>query len=172
MSKLFLCCCFLFLAAHVNAQQANSADTLYRLKTTDTALTSVPLRYQNCRGRSPVLAGVLALWLPTAGQLYNKQYIKFAAIWAVATGSTIGFERTCFNHNLRDNAGADIFLTLILADALYSIIDAPISAVYLNHKYHLGKKPRNFASLHISPDMVSEGAGDKFAPGVSLILIR
>jgi len=145
-------------------------DTGSYIAAADTALVRVPLRYQNCRERSPILAGVLAVLFPTAGQIYNKQYAKAGAIWGVAFVTTIGTFGSWSNHNFHSNGTTSIFLTLLVLDGTFALVDAPLSSIYLNEKYHLGHKKRSFSSLHISPDLINAGTSNKFDAGLSLIL--
>jgi hypothetical protein len=57
-----------------------------------------------------------------------------------------------------------------VADEAFALIDAPLSAIYLNKKYDLGQKERSFSSLHISPGLINAGTSNKYDAGFSLIL--
>lgn len=61
-------------------------------------------------------------------------------------------------------------LVPFFAAYVYSAIDAPIAASYLNHTYNLGKKKKEFSSLHINPDLINAGTYNKFDAGFSLVL--
>src|ERR1700744_195883 len=163
-------CLFALITIKANAEKTAVTDTAGYIAAPDTALVRVPLRYRDCNRRSPVLAGVLAILLPTAGQIYNKQYLKAGAIWLVATVSTIGLVGTSFDHHFHGNGATDAYAVILVADAVYSIVDGPLSAIHLNEKYHLGQKRRQFSSLQISPGLINAGIGNKYDAGFSLVL--
>lgn len=178
---LFLCLLIL-LAARSNAQQIAFTEPATNIPAADTTLVKVPLRYQDCNRRSPVLALGLDMLFPAVGQIYNKQYLKAGAICFVALASGIGLLANNFDPEPYDknhkpfilpfkpaNKTTNIILEgVLLADLFYSLVDAPLSAMRINKKYHLSKKTRSFAALQISPDIISNG--DRRVAGFSVIL--
>lgn len=163
---LLLCCVFIFLTIKANAQKLNTDTT----KVSDTS-TYVPPKYRNIHKRSPVLACVLSLYIPGAGQVYNKQGLKGGILFGVSAVSFGAAEIYHANHLFHpDDAVTVVLLLPFFAAYVYSAIDAPVSAMYLNHTYHLGKKKKEFTSLHISPGLINAGIGNKYDAGVSLIL--
>lgn len=174
MKPLLLCCIFIFLTIKTNAQKI-STDTATKknndtTKASDTS-TYIPQKYRNIHKRSPVLACVLSLYLPGAGQVYNKQVSKGVGILGVLSlsfGATEVYHANNVTHP--HDAVTAVLLLPFFAAYIYSAIDAPITASYLNRTYHLGKKKKEFTSLHIGPGLISAGIGNKFDAGISLIL--
>lgn len=171
---LLICCVFVFLMIKANAQKINSDTTIK--KNNDTAQVSdtstyVPPKYRNIHKRSPILACVLSLYIPGAGQVYNKQVAKGIVLFGISAISLGAAEIHYTNNVLHPNDGVTAALLVpLFAAYIYSAIDAPVSAVYLNNTYHLGKKKKEFTSLHISPNLINAGMGNKYDAGVSLIL--
>lgn len=158
------------------------SDSVTNIPTTDTVLVQVPLRYQNCNRRSPVLALGLDMLFPAIGQIYNKQYLKAGTIYFVALASGIGllvnnFQTAPYDKNHPpfiipykpgNKATNTILQGVLLADLFYSLVDAPLSAIRINKKYHLVKKTQNFTALHLSPGVISMST--KRVAGISVIL--
>ena len=175
-------CLFVLINLKSNAQPMAFPDSTTNIPTTDTVLVKVPLRYQNCNRRSPVLALGLDMLFPASGQIYNKQYLKAGAIYFVAFASGIGLLANNFqpapydkNHppfiipyKPANKATNNILVGVVLADFFYSLVDAPLSAIRINKRYHLVKKTRNFAALHVYPNIIS--MSDKRVAGISVIL--
>jgi len=174
MHKLLICCCFLFLIIKANAQNINT--DIATKKTNDTTKVSdtsayVPLKYQNIHKRSPVLACVLSLYIPGAGQVYNKQCLKGGVLLGISAISLGAAEIYHTDNVSHPHDGVTVALLVpLFAAYVYSAIDAPVTASYLNRTYHLGKKKKEFTSLHISPNLINAGTGNKFDAGISLIL--
>jgi len=171
---LLLCCVFIFLTIKANAQTIN-ADTSIK-KPTDTTKVSdtsafVPLKYRNIHKRSPVLACFLSLYITGLGQVYNKQVLKGSILFGVSAISFGAAEIYHGDNVAHPHDGVTIALLVpFFAAYLYSAIDAPVTASYLNRTYHLGKKKKEFTSLHISPGLINAGTSNKFDAGISLIL--
>ena len=145
---LLLCCFFIFLMIKANAQKLNT-DTSTK-KTNDTTKASdtaayVPPKYRNIRKRSPILACASSLYLPGAGQIYNKQVLKGIVIFGALTFSFGAAEVYHANNVTHPHDGVTAALLVpFFAAYVYSAIDAPVSASYLNRTYHLGKKKKEF----------------------------
>jgi len=193
MKPLLLCCVFIFLMIKANAQKINTDTTTKKtndtIKVSDTS-TYIPQKYRNIHKRIPELACFLSLCIPGAGQVYNKQYLKGELLFGVFTISVAALEIYTDNYNANQNAKAlaafhanhdytyqgpshtvrVALITPLLVAYFCSVIDAPVSASYLNRTYHLGKKKKEFTSLHISPDLINAGIGNKYDAGISLIL--
>jgi len=159
---------------NANAQKINIDTTIKKsidtTKASDTS-TYIPLKYRNIHKRSPVLACVLSLYIPGAGQVYNKQVAKGIVLLSVCSLS-IGVAEVYHANNVshpHDGVTAALLVPLFVA-FVYSAIDAPVTASYLNRIYHLDKKKREFTSLHISPGLINAGIGNKYDAGISLIL--
>jgi hypothetical protein len=171
---LLLCCVFIFLMINANAQKIKTDTTIK--KTNDTTKVSdtsayVPLKYRNIHKRSPVLACFLSLYITGLGQVYNKQVLKGGVLFGVTVISFGAAEVYHANHVLHPDDGITVALLVpFFAAYVYSAIDAPVTASYLNRTYHLGKKKKGFTSLHISPSLINAGIGNKFDAGLSLIL--
>ena len=174
MKKLLLCCVFIFLMIKANAQTINT-DTSTK-KPNDTTKASdtsafVPPKYRNIHKRSPVLACFLSLYITGLGQVYNKQVLKGCVLFGVTVFSFGAAEIYHTSNVAHPHDGVTVGLLLpFFAAYVYSAIDAPVTASYLNRTYHLGKKKKEFTSLHISPDLINAGTSNKFDAGISLIL--
>jgi TM2 domain-containing membrane protein YozV len=133
------------------------------LKMTKEANTSYnvnpSLKYQT--KRQPGLAFLWSFLLPGGGQYYNKQYGKGAVMTGIYVGSIIGLLTTdqysyddYYYKDESTNTTYTIFTITLLANSLWSMIDAPISAGNINRKhqlglnYNLGKK----TNLSVRPD--------------------
>jgi len=174
MKPLLLCCFFIFLTIRANAQQINTDTAIKKnsdtTKASDTS-TYVPPKYRNIHKRSPVLACFLSLYLPGAGQVYNKQTLKGIVILGVLSFSFGAAEVYHANNVTHPNDGVTAALLIpFFAAYVYSAIDAPVTASYLNRTYHLGKKKKEFTSLQFSPNVINTGLGNKLTAGVSLVL--
>jgi hypothetical protein len=180
MAVLF--CLFFLITMKANAQQTALTDTGSHIAAVDTALVRVPLRYKNRNRRSPLLALGLDMIFPAVGQIYNKQYLKAGIIYSVVLASGIGLLANNFQPEPYDNNNKPLILQykpankttntilegVLLADLFYSLVDAPVSAMRINKKYHLGKRTRSFAALQVSPNIIS--TGDRRVAGFSVIL--
>ena len=171
---LLLCCVFIFLMIKANAQKINT-DTTIKItndttKASDTS-TYIPPKYRNIHKRSPILACFLSLYLPGAGQVYNKQVAKgiiILGVLSLSLGAAEVYHANNVNHP--HDAVTAALLVPFFAAFVYSAIDAPITASYLNRTYHLGKKKKEFTSLHMSPGLINARMGNKYDAGFSLIL--
>ena len=174
MKKLLLCCVFIFLMIKANAQKINTDSPVKKTndttKVSDTS-TYIPPKYRNIHKRSPVLACFLSLYIPGLGQVYNKQVLKGSVLFGISAISLGAAEIHYTNNILHPNDGVTAALLIpLFAAYVYSAIDAPVTASYLNRTYHLGKKKKEFTSLHISPGLINAGTSNKFDAGISLIL--
>ena len=174
MKPLLLCLVFIFLMVKANAQKLNTDTSTKKLndttKASDTS-TYVPPKYRNIHKRSPVLACFLSLYLPGAGQVYNKQVLKGIVIFGALTFSFGAAEVYHANNVTHPHDGVTAALLVpFFAAYVYSAIDAPIAASSLNKMYHLGKKKKEFTSLQFSPNVINAGVGNKFTAVVSLVL--
>ncbi len=174
MKPLLLCCIFIFLTITANAQKINIDTSTKKLndtiKASDTS-TYIPPKYRNIHKRSPVLACFLSLYITGLGQVYNKQYLKGGVLFGVTVFS-FGAAEIYHSNNIshpHDGITAGLLVPFFAA-YVYSAIDAPVTASYLNRTYHLGKKKKEFTSLHISPGLINAGIGNKYDAGFSLIL--
>ena len=162
MKKLCLSTCFCLLLFEARAQQIDTA------KTTDSVY--VPLKYCDIPKRSPVLACLLSVAIPGLGQVYNKQVLKGGILFGVAAVSFVAAEIHYAGNHTHPNDGATVALLLPMAVAsVYSIIDAPVTANWLNKTYHLTKKKRPLTTLHIEPGLMNLSP-DRYTAGLSLVL--
>jgi len=188
---LLLCFLLIILTVKIHAQQSGW-DTIVSQPDTSKSDSAVhvPLKYRNIHKRSPILGCFLSLCIPGAGQVYNKQYLKGELLFGVFTISVAALEIYTYNYNANQNAKAlaafhanhdytyqgtshtvkVALITPLLVAYFCSAVDAPVSASYLNRTYHLGKKKKEFTSLHISPNLINAGAVNKYDAGVSLVL--
>jgi TM2 domain-containing membrane protein YozV len=117
------------------------------------------------------LACFLSLYITGLGQVYNKQVLKGSVLFGVTVFS-FGAAEIYHSNNIahpHDAVTAGLLLPFFAA-YIYSAIDAPVTASYLNRTYHLGKKKKEFTSLQFSPNVINTGAGNKLTAGVSLVL--
>ncbi len=169
MKKLCLCACFCLLLSSAHAQRVDAG------RKADTARTApdsvfVPLKYCDIHKRSPVLACFLSVYLPGLGQVYNKQALKGGIIFGTFTVSFTAAELYYLNNKPHPHDGVTIALLLPMTAAyIYSIIDAPVTAKWLNKTYHLGKKKRSLTALHIEPGLINSSP-DHYSAGLSLVL--
>jgi len=174
MKKLSLCALLCLTISIAHAQSAISTpDTV---KKADSVY--VPYKYRDIHKRSPVLAGLLSLYIPGLGQLYNKQELKAGIVfgtWALSFGvaEVYANNRPVYvTGNKVDRPKDAVTVALLVPFAvatIYSVIDAPITASRLNRVYHLGKKKRGLTTLHIEPELMNISP-DHYTAGVSLIL--
>ncbi|HZX58270.1 MAG TPA: DUF5683 domain-containing protein [Mucilaginibacter sp.] len=136
----------------------------------------IPYKYRDIHKRSPVLAGLLSLYIPGLGQLYNKQELKAGIVfgtWALSFGAAEVYASRSvspYNSANRPNDAVTVALLLPFAAAtIYSVIDAPITANRLNRVYHLGKKKRSLSTLSIEPGLMNLSP-NHYAAGISLVL--
>jgi hypothetical protein len=172
MKKLCLCgwLCLLLCSAH--AQQAGAGHAVNNADTVSSTPDSVfvPLKYCDIHRRSPVLACLLSLYIPGLGQVYNKQALKGGILFGTFTLSFCAAEIHYAKNKTHPNDGVTVALLLPMAAAFgYSIIDAPVTASWLNRTYHLGKKKHNLTTLHIEPGLMSMSP-DHYTAGLSLVL--
>lgn len=96
--------------------------------------------------RQPGLAFLWSFLLPGGGQYYNKQYGKGAVMTGIYVGSIIGLLTTSqydysydeYDDYEEDNTSYAIFSIALLANSLWSMIDAPVSASKINREHQLG----------------------------------
>ncbi len=173
MKELCLCawlCLFLFSA---HAQRVTNVDTAS--KVADSVF--VPLKYCDIHKRSPVLAGLLSMYIPGLGQVYNKQAAKGAIIFGSFALSFGAAEIYLSSHsinpyNARNRPHDEVTAALLVPMAaayLYSIIDAPVTANWLNKTYHLSKKKRSLSTLRIEPGLMNLSP-EHYIAGLSLVL--
>jgi hypothetical protein len=172
MKKLFLCgwLCLLLCSAH--AQQAGAGHAVNNADTVSSTPDSVfvPLKYCDIHRRSPVLACLLSLYIPGLGQVYNKQALKGGILFGTFAVSFGAAEIYYANNKAHPHDGVTVALLLPMAAAFgYSIVDAPVTASWLNRTYHLGKKKRGLTTLHIEPGLMSMSP-DHYTAGLSLVL--
>ncbi len=168
MKKVFIVLLLSLCVLTAQAQQNGAASADTSKAKADT--TSIPLKYQNIHKRSPVLACALSLYIAGLGQMYNKQYLKggvLLGVWALSFGAAEVYHS---NNTSHPHDGVTVALLVpFFASYIYSAIDAPVTASYLNKTYHLGKKKRALSSLSISPGFMNT-AQSRYAGGVSLVL--
>lgn len=170
IKKLYLCICLLLSFAYAQrsdtSRRADNADTLRN--TPDSVF--VPLKYCYIHKRSPILAGVLSLYIPGLGQVYNKQVLKGGILFGTFALSFGAAEIYYANNKPHPHDGVTVTLLVPMAVAyVYSVIDAPVTASWLNRTYHLGKKKSGLTALHIEPGLISRSP-DHYTAGLSLVL--
>lgn len=190
--KLLLFCLFIGFAEKAIAQQiivsdsVRKIDTIARKISKDTSVATtpavyVPYRYRDIKRRSPLLAAGLSAYIMGGGQVYNKQYLKAGVIVFVESVTFMGAVASSFNdrgplfdHHYQSHTSVTtiFFLTALLADYAFNIIDAAASADHLNEKYNLPRHRRRFTSLQIAPNVMNAGNGSSGgqAYGFSLVL--
>jgi len=169
MKKLSLSSCFCVLLFAARAQQTDTA------KTADSVY--VPLKYCNVHKRSPVLACLLSVYVPGLGQVYNKQGVKAAIVFGTFALSFGAAEAYVGDHRINpynsahrpNDAITAALLVPMLASYVYAVVDAPVTANWLNKTYHLGKKKRPLTSLHIEPGLINLSP-ERYTAGLSLVL--
>jgi hypothetical protein len=169
IKKLFLsaCLCLSLFAAH--AQKIDTA------KTIDSVY--VPLKYCNVHKRSPVLACLLSVYIPGLGQVYNKQGVKAAIVFGTFALSFGAAEIYYASHTVnpyntghRPHDAVTAALLLPMAAAyLYAIVDAPVTANWLNKTYHLTKRKRSLAAFSVQPGIINSSPYH-YAVGLNLVL--
>ncbi|HEX3383630.1 MAG TPA: DUF5683 domain-containing protein, partial [Mucilaginibacter sp.] len=119
----------------------------------------VPLKYCDIHKRSPVLACLLSVYLPGLGQVYNKQVAKGAIVFgtfALSLGAAeayVGDHRVDpynASHRPHDAITAALLVPMF-ASYVYAVIDAPVTASWLDKTYHLGKKKSGLTAFSIQP---------------------
>jgi len=167
--KLFLSACLclsLFIAHAQHIDTAKITDSVY-----------VPLKYCDIHKRSPVLACLLSAYIPGLGQVYNKQGLKAGIVFgtfALSFGAAEIYHssRTINPYNTahRPHDGVTAALLLPMAAAyIYSVIDAPVTANWLNKTYHLAKKKRSLTAFNLQPGIINSSP-DHFTVGLNLVL--
>jgi len=169
MKKLYLCACLCLLRCSAHAQQAGAARAADSIKNTPDSVF-VPLKYCDVHRRSPVLACLLSVGIPGLGQVYNKQALKGGILFGTAAVSFVAAE-VHYNSNKRHpHDGVTVALLAPMAMAyVYSVIDAPVTASWLNRTYHLAKKKRGLTALRIEPGLINASPGH-YTGGLSLVL--
>jgi hypothetical protein len=186
MKNITLSCCLCLLVLVAHAQRTNTSAKVFNADTLNKSADSafIPLKYRNIHKRSPVLACLLSVYIPGLGQVYNKQYFKGGILFGTFAVSFVAAEiyvnsnRSFYptNHIYTRNdirhpndAVTAALLLPMAASVIYSIVDAPITASWLNRTYHLGKKKHNLSILSIEPGLVNLSP-DRYRAGVNLIL--
>lgn len=163
-----MCGLFCLLLYGAQAQQVVASRATDTTKnTTDSVF--VPLKYCDIHKRSPVLACFLSVYLPGLGQVYNKQVAKGVIILGTMSAS-LGAAEIYYNSN-KTHPHDEITVALLVPMAaayIYSVIDAPVTAHWLNKTYHLGKK-KNSLAAHIAPGLINSSP-DHYTAGLSLVL--
>jgi hypothetical protein len=169
IKKLCLCCCLCILLSFAHAQQVGTSQAADSIKNTPDSVF-VPLKYCDIHRRSPVLACLLSLGIPGLGQVYNKQVLKGAIVFGTAAVS-FGAAGIYYNSNkTHPHDGVTVALLVPMAVAyVYSVIDAPVTASWLNRTYHLRKKKRRLTTLHIEPGLIN-ASPDHYTAGLNLVL--
>lgn len=147
---MVICLCCAFLKANAQNSLPDSTNQI------NTSLT--PLRYQNLTHRDPLVAFSLSFF-PSGGQLYNRQYVKAAAILGVEAASAIVIFSPSGNKISLTEQQAVAFFAF-MATTIFSFVDAPRSAVHLNNKYHLRQAKQeksSFTTIQLSPGLVNSG---------------
>ena len=91
-------------------------------------------------------------------------------MFGVAAMSFVAAEINYAGNHIHPNDGATAALLLPMAVAsVYSIIDAPVTANWLNRTYHLTKKKRSLTTLRIEPGLMNVSP-DHYRVGLSLVL--
>jgi hypothetical protein len=159
--------CLLLFAAH--AQQIDTA------KTTDSVY--VPLKYCDVHKRSPILAGLLSVAVPGLGQVYNKQGVKAAIVFGTfalsfgAAEAYVGDHRVDpYNSKHRPNDAVTVALLVpMLVSYVYAVVDAPVTANWLNKTYRLRKKKSGLSALSIQPGIINSSP-DHYTVGLNVAL--
>ncbi|MEM9830925.1 MAG: hypothetical protein AAF944_09810 [Bacteroidota bacterium] len=127
------------------------------------------VKYANTSPREPLLAGVLSLIIPGAGQVYNKQTGKGLAMfganvisWVLAANSaanSIDYDAVYNGYYEEPNyTGFYVFTGLAIATNLYSVIDAAVSANKINQRYGL------ISRLKVEPQTQFTRQGSQLRP--------
>lgn len=169
IKKLLLTATFCLLLFAARAQQVDST------KTVDSVY--VPLKYRDIHKRIPALACLLSVYLPGLGQVYNKQAGKAAIVFGTfalsfgAAEAYVGDNRVSPYspaHRPNDPVTAALLVPM-LASYVYAVVDAPITANWLNKTYHLGKKKSSLKAFSIQPDLINSSP-EHYTVGLSLVL--
>lgn len=172
MKKLCLCSWLCFLLCSAHAQRADAGRGVSNADTVRSKPDSifVPLKYCDIHKRSPVLACLLSLYIPGLGQVYNKQALKGGILFGTVAVSFGAAEIYYTSNKTHPHDGVTVALLLPMAvAAVYSIVDAPITASWLNRTYHLGKKKHALTALRIEPGLINS-SHDHYTVGLSLVL--
>jgi len=112
--------------------------------------------------KSPWVAFLLSLFLPSTGQIYNGDYTK-ALIQGglILGGAGLVAGTACVECGEPESAQTSLFITglaMVFSGYLWSIIDAPISANNINSELNLvdqqhdkNRRPNTFAKNHKFP---------------------
>ena len=161
--------CLLLLTA-----RAQYNDTGNAVRNTDTAnkrvdSVFVPLKYRDIHKRIPVLACLFSIYIPGLVQVYNKKVLKGSIMFGTFCLSFTAAEIYHANNHSRPHDPVTAAILLPMATAyIYSVIDAPVTASWLNRAYHLGKKKQNLTLLSIEPGLINLSA-KSYGPGVNLV---
>jgi len=179
MKKLCLSAFLCLLLFNAHAQRTDAGHQVANADTTSKAADSVfvPLKYCDVHKRSSVLAGLLSVGIPGLGQVYNKQAAKGAIIFGTFALSFGAAEIYLSSHsinpyNARNRPHDEVTAALLVPMAaayVYSIIDAPVTANWLNKTYHLAKKKQGLTSLHFEPSLMNLSPY-RYAAGLSMVL--
>jgi hypothetical protein len=96
--------------------------------------------------------------------------LKGAIVFGTAAVS-FGAARIYYNSNkTHPHDGVTVALLVPMGVAyVYSVIDAPVTASWLNRTYHLRKKKRGLTTLHIEPGLIN-ASPDHYTAGLNLVL--
>jgi hypothetical protein len=179
MKELCLSACFCLLFFNVHAQSAKASPQVFNADTASKVADSVyvPLKYCDVHKRSPVLACLLSASIPGLGQVYNKQVLKGSILFGTAVLSFSAAEIYYSGHSINPYNGRNrpqdavtaALLVPMAAAYVYSIIDAPVTASWLNRTYHLRKKKRPLTTVHIEPGLMNLSP-DRYTAGLNLVL--
>ncbi len=108
--------------------------------------------------KEPAIAFGLAFFIPSAGQIYNGEYVKCGIYWGVSVVGMVMLSASIgdalFDEN-DDDIGAlgTMGLVMILGAWGWSIIDAPLSASRINRENGLAIRPPpdNGLTLKMAP---------------------
>lgn len=122
--------------------------------------------------KSPVFAGILSLFLPGSGQIYNGQWIKAGIQWALLAGSVyLAVYNINFDAEYTTMPGTTV-AGLVTGGAvwLWSVIDAYISSANINKerraKYYSGEL--KFTDGKITLNLNSGRSFSSFNAGLTL----
>lgn len=127
--------------------------------------------------KEPVLAFALSFLIPGGGQFYNGEGAKggimlgVASLGAILLIANIHEELTTWDsHDDFDNEGlAFLGVTMVLGSAIWSMIDAPISASRINRERGWTIAPDKIDNLYLS--VTDLRVGGETTPGLQLKLM-
>jgi hypothetical protein len=147
----------LFLYLSLEAQEVTNSrneEKSHNIENSDTI--NIPQSYKN-----PTSAFFFSLCIPGAGQAYNDEGLKsilclvldIAGVVLIIDGNKQVWDRTSLYGKQVQNSKSEANSGLILCGAvyLYSLIDAPLSAIAINNQSKEWMKKNKLAYLNINP---------------------